>query len=169
MQTARLACLLSLTGFLLACHSGPHPGQVSPEVLNSRREAALAAALRWIPSNNAYRGLPVVLMAGSAHGEYRQAWIDSLQAARVIGHTCTALTVAECPDSARAVYVGFTQPDLAQDRSAEVTMTVVLLNPAACSQGQAPFTEANGRLHIPPSRPVSEFVWAQDKVNMAHC
>ncbi|MEP7324329.1 MAG: hypothetical protein ABI836_00145 [Gemmatimonadota bacterium] len=139
-------------------------------MLKSRREATLAAVLHWIPSNNAYRGLPVVLMAGSAHGDYRKAWIDSLETARVIGHTCTALTVAECPDSASAVYVGFTQPDLAPDRSADVTLTVVLLNPHACSHGETPFTEVNGRLHIPwPSRQISEFVWAQDKLVMAHC
>jgi hypothetical protein len=170
MQPARLTRAFPFAVFLFACHTGSGSGQLEPEAARARREATLAAALRWIPTNTDFGGLPVVLMAGSAQGDYRPAWIDSLQSAKVIHHACTALTVAECPDSARAAYVGFNQPDLSDDRSAEVTLRVVVMNPAACSHATTEYTETTGRLHMPwVGSTLRNYRWTPKKSEEGHC
>lgn len=169
MHRLRLAPVLPLIATLLGCHRGspaPSPGPATP----NRAEATLVAALRWIPTNSGYRGLPVVLMAGSAHGDFRQAWIDSLQSAAVIHHACTALTVVECPDSATAAYVGFSQPVLAADRSADVKMTVFVLNPATCGRDSSTSTEERGQLHMPwPGSTLSGYRWTPEKSVTSRC
>jgi hypothetical protein len=171
MHPAKLASGFLFVALLFACHhAGPPSTRMDPSTDQSRQEATLSAALRWIPTREEYRGLPVVLMAGSAHGDFRPAWIDSVQSAKVVHHACTALTVAECPDSARAAYVGFNQPVMADDRSAEVKMTIVVMNPAGCSHGSTAFTEVTGRLHMPwPGSTLSNYQWTQEKSDEARC
>jgi hypothetical protein len=169
MHRARLTPLISMIACLLACHPGSPSAPPGPGT-RDRGEATLTAALRWIPINNEYRGLPVVLMAGNAHGDFRQAWIDSLRAGRVIHHACTALTVAECPDSVQAAYVAFSQPVLADDRSAEVSMTVFVLNPAACGHDSTLSSEASGRLHMPwPRSTLSNYRWTPERSETVRC
>jgi hypothetical protein len=163
-----------LTGILLlalvtSCHSGG-PANVDPEQAKSRSEEALAAALRWIPTNRDYQSLPVVLMAGDAHGSYRPAWVDSLRATGVIAHDCHAITVMECKDSARATYVGFYQPKLGEGHSAEVPMAIIVLNPASCSHDSMPYTQVMGQLVIPRvGGSMDRFLWTQNKVELHHC
>jgi hypothetical protein len=169
MNRVRLSSMILMVGVVLGCHRGGSPAPPGPDT-PTRGEAALAAALRWIPTNAEYRGLPVVLMAGSAHGDFRLAWIDSLKSAALIHHACTTLTVVECPDSVRAAYVGFNQPVLATDRSADVSMTVFVLNPAACGHDSTQSSETSGRLHMPwPGSTVSNYSWTQERSATARC
>lgn len=158
-----------LLALVASCHSG-RPAGVDPEQAMSRREAALAAALRWIPTNRDYQALPVVLMAGDAHGSYRPAWIDSLKASRVIAHDCHEITVMECKDSARATYVGFYQPKLGDGNSAEIPMAIIVMNPAACHADKSPYNQVTGQLVIPRvGGSLNDYLWTQSKVEPHRC
>jgi hypothetical protein len=169
MHRPRLLPLVPLIATLVACH-GHSPGVTPGPETQDRAEATLTAALRWVPTSPGYRGLPVVLMAGSAHGDFRQAWIDSLQSAAVIHHTCTALTVLDCPDSVRAAYVGFSQPVLATDRSAEVGLTILALNPAACGRDTTQSSEVTGKLRMPwPGSSLRNYRWTEERSVTARC
>lgn len=128
----------------------------------------MLTALRWVPTRTEFRGQPVVLMAGRAHGGYRDAWVDSLVRAGVVHHTCTELTVAECPDSSSAVYVAFQQPDLSEDTT-RVTMTLVVMNPAACARDGSTFRVATGRLAIPRGARPGGYHWVVSREENPTC
>jgi hypothetical protein len=112
---------------------------------------------------------------GGAHDRRRQrrfppAWIDSLLAANVIHHSCSQIAVADCPDSASAAYVGFSQPRLATDRSADVDVTIVVMNPASCGHHTAQATEETGRLHMPwVGSTLASYRWTREKSLQARC
>ncbi|MEO8200676.1 MAG: hypothetical protein ABI679_09170 [Gemmatimonadota bacterium] len=170
MRVVNIAGTVLIFATLAACHRGIQSTSVSSVEAKSLQERALATALRWVPTSTTYQGLPVVLMAGAAHGDYRGRWVDSIVAARVIHHQCDKLTVAECPDSARLAYVGFEQPRLGANHSADVTMTIVIMNPSTCRKDSAAYTEVTGRLHIPSlTGDPAESVWAEEESLQHHC
>lgn len=170
MQSANATRAFVLLAILGGCHAGSQPESLGPVSAKSRQEGALTSALRWIPTSSSFRGLPVVLMAGSAHGAYRDQWIDSLQAAKIIHHDCTAQTVEECPDNIRSAYVGFEQPHLGDGRSAQVTMTIVVMNPATCNRDATPYREVTGQLLIPVlAGETGAYQWTEKESVEHHC